>query len=298
MPGDPMSSEEVPEELVKELTDSEKRLKALYEKRDHFNEEGKVYREMRDDLHGKRKEVLLNIQKIRDERTKLLEEMKAAKARREMFNEKARTILGIKRRSDGEVKKADPYEDIRTIEIELIKLEDLYQTQSHSIAKEREIVKSIEVYRKKLKEIKAKEPVFQAAKVEAQSKEEEIREYRRLADEEHARVNEIFEKLKELNKKMDEISPVLDHLRKEADKRHEEYLKVRKQADVYHQKAMELREKVISLRQERDQLRRDSRALIDNQNEMVNKELSDKDKLDDAADRAVDMLLRKGKITL
>ena len=59
-----MSPEELPQELVKELSDSEKRLKALYEKRDHFNEEGKVYREMRDDLHQKRKDILNRIQPL------------------------------------------------------------------------------------------------------------------------------------------------------------------------------------------------------------------------------------------
>lgn len=293
-----MSSEEVPEELVKELSDSEKRLKALYEKRDHFNEEAKVYREMRDDLHSKRKEALQNIQGIRDRRSQLLEEMKAAKARRDMFNDKARTLLGIRKRSDGGSRKESPYEDMHTIEMELHKLEELYQTRSHTLAKEREIVKSIEACRKKLMELKAKEPVFEAARVEAQNKEEEVREYRRLADEEHARVQEIFGRLKELNEKMDAMNPTLDHLRKEGDKRHEEYLKVRKQADSYHQRAMDLREKVLALRHERDQMKRDARALIDDQNRMVDEELSSEEKLENAADRAVEMLHKKGKITL
>lgn len=293
-----MPPEELPQDLVKELSDSEKRLKNLYEKRDHFNEEGKVYREMRDDLHKKRKNILDKIQHIRAKRSQLLEEMKAAKSRRDMFNDKARSILGIKRKRDQDAKKADPYEDRHTIEMELRKLEDLYQTRSHTLAKERDIVKSIEEKRSKLKELEAKEPVFQAARVEAQTKDEEIKEYRRLADEEHAKVQELYTKLKEIHEKLDEFSPTLDHLRKEADKRHEEYLKVRKQADSYHQRAMELRERVLALRSERNKIIKDAKDIIKDQNKKVSEELDDDEKLDDAADKAVEMLLKKGKISL
>ena len=60
-----MASEEIPQELMKELSDSEKRLKVLYDKRDHFNEEAKVLRDMRNDLHSKRKSILNHIQEIR-----------------------------------------------------------------------------------------------------------------------------------------------------------------------------------------------------------------------------------------
>ncbi len=293
-----MSPEEPPQTLVRELSDSEKKLKGLFDKRDHFNEESKVYREMRDDLHQKRKDILDRIQDIRAKKSKLLEEMKAAKARRDMFNEKARALIGIKRKKDTDSKKEDPYEDLHTIEIDLRKLEDLYQTRSHTLEKEREIVKSIEQKRKKIKELQAKEPIFQAAIVEAHTKEEEIKEYRRLSDEEHKTVHEIYLKLKEINEKMDEFSPSIDHLRKEADKRHEEFLKVRKQADAYHQKAVELRERVLQLRSERNKLRSDARAIVNDQNKKVSDVLDDEGKLDDAAEKAVEMLLKKGKISL
>lgn len=293
-----MSPDEVPQELMKELSDSEKRLKGLYEKRDHFNEEAKVIREMRNDLHSRRRAIISQLQELRDKRVKLLEEMKAAKQRRDSFNQRVRDLLGIKRKKDKDARETSPYEDKRTLEIELRKLEELYQTKAHTLEKEREIVKSIEEKRRKILELESQVDDHKAIVFEAKTKEDEITEYRRLADEEHARVQELHERLKEIHEKLDEQSPTLDHLRKEADKRHEESIKKREQADSYHQKAMELREKVIGLRKERDQLRKDARDLIQDQNKKVDEELADEEKLEDAADKAVDMLLKKGKITL
>ncbi len=293
-----MSPDELPPDLVRELSDSEKKLKALFDRRDHFNDEGKVYREIRDDLHNKRKAIYKKIDHIRAEKTKLLEEMNAAKARREMFNERARSLIGIKRRRDSEAKDKEPYEDRHTLELELRKLDDLYQTRSHTLQKERDIVKAMEEKRKKLKELKASEPEYQAIKLEAQDKEEQIKEYRMLSDQEHMKVQEIYLKLKEVSEKLDEHGPTIEHLRKEADKKHEEFLKVRKQADSYHEKAMELREKVLALRHERGNLLKDARILIDDQNRKVKEHLEDEDMLDNAADKAVDILFKKGKISL
>ncbi|MFW3145194.1 MAG: hypothetical protein ACMUIE_00095 [Thermoplasmatota archaeon] len=293
-----MSPEEIPQELMKELSDSEKRLKGLLDKRDHFNEEAKVIREMRDDLHKKRKGILEQIQDIRAKRGQILEELKSAKSRRDAYNQRVRDLLGIKRRTDQDMKERDPFEDISTLEIELRKLEETYQTKAHSLEKEREIVKSIEEKRKKLEKLQAKEVTFKAERVQAQTKEDEITEYRRLADQEHSNVKELFNKLQEINEKLDEYSPTLDHLRKEGDKRHEEFLKTREHADSYHQKAMDLREKVLQLRQERDKLKKDARELIEDQNKKVRDELEDEGKLDEAADKAVDLLLKKGKISL
>ncbi len=291
-----MSPDEMPEELLKDLSNSEKRLTALFEKRDHFNDESKVIREMRDDLHLRRKRILDQLSDLRDKKGQLLEEMKAAKARRDLYNQKARNLRGVRKEPGN--KETIFYEDINTIDRDLKKLEEEYQTRSHSLEKERGIVKAIDEKRRKLKELKAKEPEFKAERVQAETADDEIKEYRKLADQEHQKVQEIFEKLRDLNDQLDEFRPSLDHLRSEADKRHEEYLKVRKQADSYHQKATELREKVLQLRGERDRIRRESKVVIDEQNKMVSRSLDDEGKLDEAAEKAVEMLLKKGKISL
>lgn len=293
-----MSPEEIPKELLKELSDSEKKLNSLYEKRDHFNEEAKVIRDMRDGLHQQRKRIFSQLDVIKEQKSKLLDEMKAAKARRDTYNEKARNLSGRRRKRDSEQKEAEMYEDLTTLELDIRKLEQEYQTKAHSIAKERDIVKAIEEKRKKILDLREKEPEFKAERVEAESVEDEIKEYRRLSDQEHQKVQEIYLKLQEINKRFDEYRPTLDHLRKEADKKHEEYLKTRQQADSYHKKATELREKVLQMRDERNRIRNEARKVIEDQNKMVNEKLGDEEKLEDAADKAVELLLKKGKISL
>ena len=54
----------------------------------------------------------------------------------------------------------------------------------------------------------------------------------------------------------------------------------------------------MALREERNQMIRDSRSIIEDQNKRVSEELDDEEKLDDAADKAIEVLLKKGKINL
>ncbi len=293
-----MSPEPVPQDLIKDLSDSEKRLKGFYGKRDYFNEEAKVIREMRDDLHDKRRTIFDQISDIRDKKGEIIEDMKRAKARRDGYNERARALRGGPGRGQ-EGKKENLYEDIHTIEVELRKLEERYQTQpAKNLEAERTLVNSIESQRKKLKDLRAKEPEFRVEEIKETSLEEEADDFRRLADEEHAKVQELYKSLKEVEKRLDEYYPTLKHLKSEADKRHEEYLKIRKQADSYHAKAMEIREKVLQMRSERDKIRREAREIIDEQNKQVKKALDNMDSLDEAAEEAMGLLIKKGRISL
>jgi phosphoserine phosphatase len=291
-----MDPDEVPQELVRELSDGEKRLRSIYERRDALNEQAKIVRELRDDLHGKRKGILEQLRSIRDDRAAIIEEMKAARSRRDLYNERARALQGFKRKKDGAVK--DPYEDMVVLQKDLDELEHRYQTSTLSMAKERELVSQIEAKSRKLKELRGQGEVFQVHRSELLSKEEEIVELRRLSDEEHKKVMELSGKLDLLQKELDSLSPSLDHLRSEADKRHQEYLELREQADSFHRKSLELREKVVALRGERDKLRRDARALVEDQNKTVKDALDDGNKLNEVADRAVELLLKKGKVSL
>ncbi len=292
-----MSPDEVPQDLMKELSDSEKKLKSLYDKRDYFNEEAKVHREMRDDLHNKRRAIFDDISGFREKKNEIAQKLKEAKNRRNAYNDKARLLRGDRKTSSEGG--SEPLENAYTLEIELNKLEKQYEIHpAKNIQKERELVNRIEEIRKKLLEVRKKEPEMEVARVEAESVEDEISEYRSLADQEHLKVQKFYEEMKEIDEKLKEYYPTINHLRSEADKRHEEYLKIRKQADSYHQKATEMRERVLQMRGERDKLRNEAREIINDQNKSVKVALDDEEALDDVADRAVEMLLKRGKIDL
>ncbi len=292
-----MSPDEVPQDLIKELSDSEKKLKSLYDKRDYFNEEAKVHREMRDDLHKKRRVILDEISGYREKKDEIAQKLKAAKNRRNAYNEKARLLRGDnKPRSEGD---PEPIENAYTLEIELKKLEKQYEIHpTKNIQKERELVNRIDDIRRKLLEARSKKDDDEVARVEVETVEEEITEYRSLADQEHLKVQRFYEEMMAIDDKLKEYYPTINHLRSESDKKHEEYLKIRKHADSYHQRATELRERVLQMRGERDRLRNEARELINDQNRSVKVALDDEGALDDAAGRAVEMLLKRGRIDL
>jgi uncharacterized coiled-coil DUF342 family protein len=291
--------DEVSEELQAELSNAEKRLKAIYDRRDAFQEEAKVFRDMRNDLQDKRRAVIDQVNQWRDQKEDLYAQIKEAKARRDHFNEKAGLLSGTLRKRRDDDRKAQPYEDRITLEIELRKLEQQYETiPSKDLAAERKIVAQIEERRKKLQAIMEKEPERELRATEFKNTEDEIQDYRQRADEEHKRMNELYGKVREVDQRIKETHPTIDHLRSESDKNHEEYLKARAQADGQHQRAMELRDHVLQLREERRKVQNEARSVIDDQNRKVREELDDEDKLDSRAEEAVGMLLKKGKISL
>jgi phosphoserine phosphatase len=292
-----MTGDEVSEELQTELSNAEKKLKAIYDRRDAFQEEAKVFRDMRNDLQAKRREVLDRISAWRGEKDELYARIKEAKARRDHYNERAGILSGtLRKRKDDN--KGVPYEDRFTLELELHKLEERYETVPLKIDKERELVEQIDGLRKKLNAILEKEPERERRSTEIKSTEDEVEDFRRRADEEHKLMNELFGSVRTIDAKIKDAHPTVNHLRSECDKNHEEYLKARAQADGQHQKAMELRDRVLQMREEKRKILNESRNVINEQNRKVKEELDDEGKLDSAADEAVNLLLKKGKISL
>ncbi len=294
-----MTGEEVSEELQAELSNAEKRLRTIYERRDAFQEEAKVFRDIRNDLQEKRRSTLDTISELKVQKDELYAQINEAKARRDHFNEKAGLISGTIRRRRDDDKKAEPYEDRITLEIEIGKLEKQYETiPAKDLASERKLVAQIEEKRKKLHAILEKEPEREMKATEYKNAEDEVQDYRQKADDEHKRMNELYGKVREIDQKMKDIYPTINHLRAEGDKNHEEYLKARAQADAQHQKAMELRDHVLQMREEKRKILNEARSVVDDQNRKVRDVLEDESKLDSAADEAVNLLMKKGKISL
>jgi len=295
-----MNNGEIPKELLEELSNSEKKLKNLYEKRDYFNEEAKVHREMRDDLNRKKGQLLDELAEYRMKKQELATRIKNAKAKRDTYNQKARQLMGLGRKAAPE--DGGPVENVFSLELELKKLEERYVINPVSdLRKERDMVNRIEYLTRRIKELKKEmgPDDGEREEINTDSVEEEIKGYRELADREHGKVESLYREMKDLDERLKEhYYPTLDHLRSESDKRHEEYLKIRKQADSYHRKAVELKERVLQLRSERNRLVNEAEEIILDQNRKVRERLDDEVALDDAADRAVELLLKNKKVEL
>ena len=84
----------------------------------------------------------------------------------------------------------------------------------------------------------------------------------------------------------------------EANKKHDQYLEIRTEAQKVHEKAFEMKSKIIGIKAERRKRWQDAKQAIKDQNIKARKAVMDKEKLDEIADKSVDVLKKGGKITL
>ena len=103
---------------------------------------------------------------------------------------------------------------------------------------------------------------------------------------------------KDRHEKIGALSAQISSLAADADKKHEAYLKVRARADELHGKAMEMRETVLTIRNTDRAEIREARNLLRQQNITVRRELLDERKLDKAAEDALQLLLKKGRVEM
>jgi uncharacterized coiled-coil DUF342 family protein len=119
-----------------------------------------------------------------------------------------------------------------------------------------------------------------------------------MADEEHKKVVALSNQAQEIHDRITLIIKSVSHLVAEANKNHEAYVKLKERADAYHQKAVEMREKLMAMRNEKRDEIREARKRIKEQNIEVKKALYDKGKREKAADDALEILLKKGKVEI
>src|SRR5438093_13134832 len=120
----------------------------------------------------------------------------------------------------------------------------------------------------------------------------------RAADKEHELVVKLNTEAKDRHEKVGALAGQIAALAADADKKHEEYLKVRERADELHGKAMEMREAVLTIRNTARAEIREARNLLRQQNVTVRRELLDERKLDKAAEEALQLLLKKGRVEM
>ncbi|MCX6657927.1 MAG: hypothetical protein NTY62_04470, partial [Euryarchaeota archaeon] len=81
-------------------------------------------------------------------------------------------------------------------------------------------------------------------------------------------------------------------------KKHQEFMKLREEADAAHEKASDMREKIIGIRKEKRMEKMEELRAIRDVNLAVKKALDDVTKNDKAADEALQLLLKKGRIEI
>ncbi|MDH4123734.1 MAG: hypothetical protein OEV21_06605, partial [Thermoplasmata archaeon] len=192
----------------------------------------------------------------------------------------------------------DVRSDLSYAKREMQKLEMEQQTIPRPLEKEAEIIKRIKKLYEQISHLEAIAKDQKEIKMSLSEIDETIDEAFRLANAEHqhllVHVNERKLTDEHIREVVNEISIIIGA----ADKKHQEYMDIRDSADQQHAKAREMREKILEIRATKRKDREEQRRAISDINEAARKELQDKDKLDKAAESALEKLLSKGKVEL
>ena len=328
------------EPLQVKLSNSEKKLRGFFEKRDGLNEEARFLRNERDSLNSRKREIIESIRKIRDKRTAEMEDLKRRRdevtAPYRIQRDRLNAMVKVQKRkrkgyeeslsSHGEEeegqrkKRSDPITEINMLNMEIQALMTTYETSSMSKKKEQETMDNIKALNIQVKELEKELPDYMREQMENEKKAIEKVEILEEHDMAHQDVMQLSQKAQEFhsiyikendkfkkeldsiyNKYQEEIENnerTLQHLSKEADKRHREFMAMRERADHFHKRAMDLRGTVLHLREERRALEQKLQGVIDEQNKAVKEALEDEGKIEEAADKALDLLKKGGKINL
>jgi len=288
-----MPRKKVPTELEK----AELKLRSILDRRDELNEQANLVRQERDLLHNQRRETADGMREIRDKRDDFVKQMRAHKAVRNKLHDQARALIDTRRKLRGK----NPMNvggDLRRLRVELDKMEMRQQTEPMPIAEENDLIDEMRVKYKDLLELEKVEDENVKVSKDVGDIDRHIDDLFRRADEEHRQVVALSDEAQKLHDKVTEAFQRIAALSAEANKKHEEYIKLREKADEYHQRAQEMRKTVLKTKEDERKEKREARDAIRQQNLSVRKALTDKKKLDEAAEDSLQQLLKHGKVEL
>ncbi len=280
-----------------ELETAEIKLETLIQRRDALNAEAAAARQARDLLHNQRKELSEQMHALRDERDAFVREMRVHRDRRNELQAKAKELIELKRKVRGAMH-TSIVGDLERLRKEVKELEMRQQTSPMKLDEENALLDDLRGKLRELKELEGLKGDQDRTYREVRDLDASITDLFKAADQEHELVVKLSTEQKDRHEKLVGVMTQISGLVEEANKKHEEFLDIRARADEFHKKAMEMREKVLTIRNEKRAEIREARNLIRQQNLTVRKELLDDRKLDKAAEEALQVLLKKGRVEM
>ena len=288
-----MVRKKVPSELEK----AEVKLRDLMDRRDALNEEAHLHRQERDQLHEQKRGLAVGLRKLKDERGAVVQEMRVHKAKRNALQLKAKQLIELRRQLRGRVR-GSVGTDLATLRREIARIEMDQQTRPMALKEENELLDGLKVKVRAMRELEKTKGEEDVVRKDVKEVDAEIDSLFRDADEEHAQVVALSEKANGLHDQVTQLVQNMGVLIAEANKKHEEYLEVRAKADEVHQKVVDMRTKVLTTRETARTEQREARQILKEHRQAVRRELFDEKKLDEFADKAVEALLKKGKVEI
>ena len=280
-----------------EIENAERKFQELVMKRDEFNRQAEVAREERNNLNGRKRDLLEIVTKLTDERDQQVRLLREHKRIRNKLQDQARAVLKAKRGKTGKVFPSLSGE-AAAMKAEIRFLDMKQQTQVLSLADEGELISDIKKKTLELKKIEAELRQQDEVRVELGEMDANLTGLFKKADEEHEMVVKHYEEAQKIHERMMKLIEECSVLHNEADKKHAQFIDYKEKADTYHQKAVEMREKLLTMKNEKRMQEREARRIIQEQNRSARDALLNPAKVEKKQEEALQQLLKKGKISL
>ncbi len=280
-----------------ELAQAEIKYESLVMKRDQYNAEAAVIRQERDELHARRGTILDQMRALRMDRSKLLDELAPHKARRNDLQAKARDLIETKRKLRGRLR-SDLGGEISTLRRRVSEMEMRQQTNALTLRQENALLDEIKAGMVELRELAELHSQHQAVVSQVGDLDGRIDGLLKDAELEHQAVVGLAEKAQSIQGEVVEKMKEAAILTLEANKRHEALLQLREKANEFHEKAFEMKAKVITIRRQKREEVVEARRWIEDHRKIVRAVLDDEEKAEKAAEEALQLLLKKGKVDL
>lgn len=286
----------IKKEERQELQNSQKKYDNLVAKRDELNHEANKIRAERDNLNQEKADVIKLLNDAKAKRDILREEIDKHKRLRDTYQKNAKNLVAAKKNKKGG--KVDLDSDIHLLNSEIKKMEERYETIPLSLDEEKKLLDLIREKRQKFDKLVKEVPIQTQLSDDITTLDERIDELFKLADEEHKEFVKYLEDSKAFKKKLDEFYQRIKHLASEGDKKHQEFLDARERANKVHEQILDMREKLMNIRKDHRERREVVDGQVREQNRMVRETFEDDDAQKEAEDKALEALLKKGKLKM
>jgi phosphoserine phosphatase len=284
-------------EEIEQLKDAEKKYQSYIQKRNELNDMAKVVREERDMIHASRKDLKTEIEKVKKERDELVAKMHQHKKMRNKYQEEAKKLIEAKRNKKGAVFKNLPLR-VEELKADFQMLEYRQETVPMNHREENELIEKIRFKRDEYERTKIHLEKQKEVEIDISDKDKAIDELFKKADEEHKLVQKYYDENQTKHERYMKLINELSVSIAEANKKHDQYVDLRQEAQKTHDKAFEMKSKVIGIKGERRKRFQEAKQAISEQNMKARKAVMDEKKLDEIADKSVDLLKKGEKITL
>jgi uncharacterized coiled-coil DUF342 family protein len=270
----------------------------MRETRNNFNAQAKVSAEKRNSVQSQYKEHREKIELFVAEVRAMRAEIKSFKEKRNAIQSQMRDLISqIKGKRKDRTEKRSATAEYVDLKQQVDALEKRFETTSVGVNKEKEMVKKIKEFSKRIEELEPEVTKFKMVEVDMSDIDSAIKTLKAEADAAHNSMIEAVERLNAKTPEVDEAFAHRDFLKSEGDRFHTEFVELKEKANEVHAKIEELMVDVNKAKDELKSVREERKSWLTDHNASVKKEMKTGAQSEEVAELLTNSLLSNGSIT-